>query len=131
MGYPNPAGYWVGWVVDNMYPTQRWVGPKFLGPNLTQPILTQLVRLLNPLLNIVTINVIINVTITFKPITIRLGGGLGIKPNPGFWPCNPPRTLPTRPNDPTLLGRVENPLGLPNSTGRGLYVYNINKKGFV
>ena len=34
-GYPDPTGCWVGWVVENRYPTQRWVGQKFWDP--TQP----------------------------------------------------------------------------------------------
>ena len=70
---------------------------KILGPNPTQPILTHLVRILNPLLKIAIINVIINAIIIFKPIKIRLGRGLGIKTQPGDLAPKPAKNPP----DPT------------------------------
>ena len=90
-------------------------GSKILELNPTQPILTQLVRILNPLLNIVTINVIIKAIITFKPITIRLGGGLGTKTQPGVPAPKPaPNPLDPNPTQQPYLGGLRPLVGLLN-----------------
>src|ERR1044072_37731 len=82
-GYPDPTTRWVGWVVENRYPTQ--------------PILTQLVRILNPLLNKVKINIKKKKKTILSLNQKQMGLGRGLAKNP---PPNPPppNRAPNPPN---------------------------------